>query len=430
MATRQSLRTRSQVGAVDENVSLPGKTVGGGLKPQVKQTAAARAARAPLQTLGNKNQTFQANTKAAAKQAAAATEQSWEARESRFPSVLQSVPKQDVFAAPLPVQQHVLPPLPQIDVGYVEESSEDVFHDPMETDSYPSTSTKSMMSLVDDFGMELVEIPDIDKDDLAFPEYCSEYVKPIYDYLWLRQEEFTVSEHLFTQQTEITPKMRGVLIDWLVDVHLKFKLMHETLFLTVNIIDRYLSMEQVKRDKLQLVGVVSMLIASKFEEIWAPEVRDFVYITDQAYQRHELLDMERHILNTFKFKLGVPLSLHFLRRMSKSADATPQTHTLAKYFLELTLTSTTMLKYLPSQIAAASLCLALKMLNMDWTPTISYYARATEEEITPCLLDLFELVKKAPNSRFQASRRKYGQKRFYSVATIADMQANNVVQSE
>jgi len=86
-------------------------------------------------------------------------------------------------------------------------------------------------------------------------------------------------------QTDINEKMRAILIDWLIDVQVKYKLAPETLFLTINYIDRYLSKESVHRTKLQLVGVASMLLACKFEEIWTPEVKDFVYITDFAYTK-------------------------------------------------------------------------------------------------------------------------------------------------
>lgn len=84
------------------------------------------------------------------------------------------------------------------------------------------------------------------------------------------------------QQSDINEKMRGILVDWLIEVHLKFKLLPETLYLTVSTIDRYLSLADVHRSKLQLVGVTAMLIACKYEEIYPPEVRDFVYITDKA----------------------------------------------------------------------------------------------------------------------------------------------------
>ena len=93
-------------------------------------------------------------------------------------------------------------------------------------------------------------------------------------------------------QDDINERMRGILIDWLIEVHLKFKLVPETLYLTANLIDRYLELEVVKRDKLQLVGVTAMLIACKYEEIYPPEVKDFVYITDNAYTKQEIMDME------------------------------------------------------------------------------------------------------------------------------------------
>jgi hypothetical protein len=83
-------------------------------------------------------------------------------------------------------------------------------------------------------------------------------------------------------QDDITEKMRSILIDWIIDVHAKFKLEPNTLFMATNIIDRFLSKERIPRKQLQLAGVAAMLIACKFEEIYAPEVRDFVYISDEV----------------------------------------------------------------------------------------------------------------------------------------------------
>ena len=100
--------------------------------------------------------------------------------------------------------------------------------------------------------------------------------------------------------------MRGILIDWLVEVHVKFKLLPETIYLTTNLIDRYLTHAKVNRNKLQLVGVASMLIATKYEEIYAPEVRDFVYITDNAYTADEILEMEYRILKALDFDVTTP----------------------------------------------------------------------------------------------------------------------------
>jgi hypothetical protein len=97
--------------------------------------------------------------------------------------------------------------------------------------------------------------------------------------------------------------MRSILIDWLIEVHLKFKLVPESLYLTVNLIDRYLEKEQVNRQKLQLVGVTAMLIACKYEEIYPPIVKDFVYITDNAYTKEEILEQEHRMLRVLDFNI-------------------------------------------------------------------------------------------------------------------------------
>ena len=127
------------------------------------------------------------------------------------------------------------------------------------------------------------------------------------------------SPSYMSKQTDINAKMRAILIDWLVEVHLKFKLMPETLYLTVNLIDRYLEKEQIMRNKLQLVGVTAMFIASKYEEIYAPECRDFVYISDKAYTREQILQMEGLMLSKLNFQLTTPNALVFLRRFVKAA---------------------------------------------------------------------------------------------------------------
>jgi len=114
------------------------------------------------------------------------------------------------------------------------------------------------------------------------------------------------------KQGDINEKMRAILIDWLVDVHLKFNLVNETLFLTVNLIDRYLEQKEVSRQKLQLVGITSMFIASKYEEIYPPDLRDFVYVTDKAYTKKEILKMESDILKELNFNVTVSSPYLFL----------------------------------------------------------------------------------------------------------------------
>jgi cyclin B len=83
--------------------------------------------------------------------------------------------------------------------------------------------------------------------------------------------------------------MRSILIDWLIEVHFKYKLQSETLFIAVRIIDRYLELEKVPKSRLQLVGVTALLVACKYEEIYPPELKDFVFLTDKAYTKEDML---------------------------------------------------------------------------------------------------------------------------------------------
>ncbi len=147
----------------------------------------------------------------------------------------------------------------------------------------------------------------VDKNDHEDPQTCSEYAKNIFD--WLLQTENKPNNNNYVNpaymrnQIDINERMRSILIDWLIEVHLKFKLVPESLYLTVNLIDRYLEKEQVNRQKLQLVGVTAMLIACKYEEIYPPIVKDFVYITDNAYTKEEILEQEHRMLRVLDFNI-------------------------------------------------------------------------------------------------------------------------------
>ena len=101
-----------------------------------------------------------------------------------------------------------------------------------------------------------------------------------------------------------------------------------------------------------------MLIASKYEEIYAPEVRDFVYITDKAYTKEEILKMENSMLTTLDFDVTTPSSYRFLERFAKIINADTALFNLAWYLIELPLIEYRMLKYLPSNLAASALFLA------------------------------------------------------------------------
>lgn len=206
-------------------------------------------------------------------------------------------------------------------------------------------------------------------------------------------------------ENEITWKMRGVLIDWVVEVHYLFQLLPETLFLAVNIIDRFLTKRSVSVGKLQLVGLAALFIATKFEEVAAPRIRDFIFMTDdQNIKEEDLIKAERFVLQVLDYKLCFSNPLNFLRRASKTEDYDLHSRMLSKYFMEISCVDHRFIAIPPSKVAAAALWLSQRMLaNGSWvreryalytystmiltsfiqTPEIAYLSGYTTSELKP-----------------------------------------------
>ena len=255
-------------------------------------------------------------------------------------------------------------------------------------------------------------------------------------------------------------------------MHLKFKLMPETLYLTVNIIgerleassrarrkrarprvppiadsecshpapprrpsrllipqppsrsaDRFLEKKLVVRQKLQLVGVTAMLLASKYEEIYAPEVRDFVYITDKAYTKEQILAMEAQMLNNLDFHITVPTAYVFLNRFLKvcgETDAAAKVNLLSSYFVERALQEYKSLAYLPSKLAAAGVNMALRTVRgpAAWDARCEKYCGYKQAELVDCVRDIQAMLEGQATNNLKAVSRKYALPKFSEVATL------------
>ena len=201
---------------------------------------------------------------------------------------------------------------------------------------------------------------DIDAQDLDNPFLMSEYVCDIYKYLQQLEVQYPIREGFLDEQAEINPRMRSVLIDWINEVHFQFKLLPETYFMAIGLIDRYLQQDQnVARKNLQLVGATALFVAAKYEELYPPVLADFVYITDNTYSEEQVIEMEKRMLCALRFELCPPVAIQFLRRYSKAAVSESITHTLAKYFIELTTIDYTMCHYSASLVSGGSSVLIL-----------------------------------------------------------------------
>ena len=193
------------------------------------------------------------------------------------------------------------------------------------------------------------------------PQIPYEYLNDIYHSLIEEEKNIPITNSDYIEfQTDINEKMRGILIDWLIEVHNKFGLKEETIFLTVYLIDQYLSKEFTPRSRLQLLGVASLMIACKQEEILVPCVSDLVFVTDNAYTKTEVLEMEKLILKSLDFNIVSPSSLRFFEIISHSFKFSDQMIAFGKYILVLMSLNYKMLRYIPSVRACTTAYIVMK----------------------------------------------------------------------
>lgn len=143
--------------------------------------------------------------------------------------------------------------------------------------------------------------------------------------------DYIPSGDYIDKHPDITWEMRGVLVDWLIDIHGKFRLLPETLYLALNIVDRFLTLRTISLNKLQLVGLTAMFIAAKYEEVLCPSVQNFLYLAEGGYTDEEILKAERYMLKVLKFSFSYSNPMNFLRRISKADNYDIQTRTVAKF---------------------------------------------------------------------------------------------------
>lgn len=263
------------------------------------------------------------------------------------------------------------------------------------------------------------EIIDIDAADVDNELAAVEYLDDIYKFYKLVENESRPHDYI-DSQPEINEKMRAILIDWLIDVHSKFDLSLETLYLTINIIDRFLAIKTVPRRELQLVGVSAMLMASKYEEIWPPEVNDFVCLADRAYTHEQILVMEKIILGKLEWTLTVPTPFVFLVRFIKASVPDKELENMAHFLSELGMMNYATLMYCPSMVAASAVFAARCTLNKSplWNETLKLHTGYSQEQLMDCARLLVNFHSSVGNGRLKVVLRKYSDPQKGAVAMI------------
>ncbi|CAJ0596630.1 unnamed protein product [Cylicocyclus nassatus] len=255
------------------------------------------------------------------------------------------------------------------------------------------------------------------REDITFMNV--EFSDDIYRYMRDRETKVRAKAHYMTRQTDINPEMRAILVDWLSEVAQEYKMHQETLHLAVSLVDRTLSKFRTNRDRLQLIGTTAMMISSKYEEIYPPELKEFVYVTDDTYTAEQILHMERIILNELHFDVGTPTSQWFGGRFARHQRATRKTVNAMNMLLDLVLLEVEYIAYRPSYIAAACLCYANVLTGpKPWSTEMEHWSGISIANITTLLRDVHNTFRLSSTSKFRSIPQRYGTPEFDCVADL------------
>jgi cyclin B len=243
--------------------------------------------------------------------------------------------------------------------------------------------------------------------------------------LLLEEKNIKLNINYMKMQDDINEIMRTILIDWLIEVdyHIHFK--RKTLFQAVLIIDLFLSQKTIKKVHLQLLGIASLLIACKENEVYYPKLEVFINITNNAYNKKELLEMEILVLQTLNFEILYPTSDEFYNILSKIFNFNKTQKFLGEYFMDNSLLDYKLLKYKPSVIAASCAYLVMKFFGIkgnkeSFLSKIIIEEELPHENIKECAKELCVLVKNLSYSHFKATKEKYSLKEYGKVALFCE----------
>jgi len=248
------------------------------------------------------------------------------------------------------------------------------------------------------------------------------YRKDIFEYLLQAEHRQRPKPLYMRKQPDVSYGMRSILVDWLVEVVEEYKLQTETLYLAVSFIDRFLSVMSVVKGKLQLLGTAAMFVASKYEEIYPPDVGEFVYITDDTYNKKQVLRMEQLILKVLSFDVSVPTINTFLQHIAVECNLSMRLTNLAQYLCELTLLEgDPYLAFTPSVIACSALAVARHCLDYDdvWPSMLSDSTGYSLHNLAPCVVHLNVTHSRASTLPQQAICDKYKNQKWQKVSEVS-----------
>ena len=231
------------------------------------------------------------------------------------------------------------------------------------------------------------------------PQYCIEYSKEIFSFLKSNEKlNMPIYKNINLNKTEISEKSRKILIDWIISVHAKFNLLPNTLFLTINLIDRIIEKNVAYINSFQLLGTTALHIAAKYEEIYPPEINDYIFISNKAFSKEDVIEMENFILDKLNFDILCISPYLFLDRLYFiSRENNIDVYYLSSMFIEFSFLSIEIMKNKQSLIAASMFYLALKFIypkkNKVWNNKLQIHTGYKEHKIKSVIKDFILFFK-------------------------------------
>merc|ERR1712142_654333 len=288
-----------------------------------------------------------------------------------------------------------------------------------ESSSPPESKFNSQIPSIalDDHDFLPEDVINIEVDDGLF-EYSREVV------LYLMHLETTDPiPPSFLKEGSITANMRSILVDWLIQVQHHLKLSQETLYLAVGILDMVLHRRDVHADKLQLVGITALLVASKLEEYYPADIKKLLHMTENSYSRLQVTHMERTMLQVLEFQLYLPSPQVFLLRFTRAALRSEDSEFVktCQFIMDTYLPHALHPCTPPSCLAAAAVASAILVYHVSsnptyaipstfiWTPTLIHYTTYSFSSIhNTCILMLDQLrATTCSNAKLTGSLNKY-----------------------
>lgn len=249
----------------------------------------------------------------------------------------------------------------------------------------------------------MIMSPKVDAQDTQNPQACTEYVKDIFAHYRSIEAKYLPDPNYMDFQSNFTAQSRILTLNWILNIHFHYKMSSETLFLTANIFDRFFACyENIALDKVHLVAVTSLFIASKYEEIKCMTTDHLIKVTRGMYTKEEILHMERAILKALDFNLTIASVHVFLKRYMKCSGSFDDLQVqIASFASEMSIFDIAMLQYTPSTIACACIYVARSIRKFGgdkWNSNLIYYTGKTEEDILPCAKQLYFCMRNFVNT--------------------------------